>query len=79
MKDYLLWRKIARIIDLLAIRLEIPREKALSLFYNTNVCTQLHNPEYELQIMSDAYIVDEVMNEMERKQEAKNRLWLTKT
>lgn len=66
MKDFLLWRKIARIIDLLAKRLDIPREKALGLFYNTNVYAQLHNPEYELHIMSDAYIVDEVMNEIKR-------------
>lgn len=73
MKDFLLWRKIARIIDMLAIRLEIPREKALCLFYNTNVCTQLHNPEYELQIMSDAYIVDEIMNEMATKRKQVTR------
>jgi len=69
MNEILLWRKIARIILLLAERLDINPERALGIFYDSNVCTMLHNPRYGLHLMSDAYIVDEIMLELQQKQE----------
>ncbi|MDE5711200.1 MAG: DUF3791 domain-containing protein [Bacteroides sp.] len=69
MNEILLWRKIARIILLLAERLDIKPERALGMFYGSDVCTMLHNPRYGLHLMSDAYIVDEIMLELQQKQE----------
>ncbi|MDE6214924.1 DUF3791 domain-containing protein [Bacteroides sp.] len=69
MNEILLWRKIARIILLLAERLDIKPERALSIFYGNDVCTMLHTPRYGLHLMSDAYIVDEIMLELQQKQE----------
>lgn len=69
MNEILLWRKIARIILLLAERLDIKPERALGIFYDSDVCTMLHNPRYGLHLMSDAYIVDEIMLELQQKQE----------
>lgn len=69
MNEILLWRKITRIILLLAERLDIKPERALGIFYDSDVCTMLHNPRYGLHLMSDAYIVDEIMLELQQKQE----------
>ena len=68
MNEILLWRKIARIIMMLAERLEIEPERALGVFYVSDVCTMIHDPRYGLHLMSDAYVVDEIMLELQRKQ-----------
>ncbi|OKZ07205.1 MAG: DUF3791 domain-containing protein [Bacteroides oleiciplenus] len=68
MNEILLWRKIARIIMMLAERLEIEPERALGVFYDSDVCTMIHDPRYGLHLMSDAYVVDEIMLELQRKQ-----------
>ena len=62
MKDYLLWRKMARITAILAKRMGTVPEEALALLYGTETCARLHSPEYGLQTMSDAYIADEIMS-----------------
>ena len=64
MRDTVLWRKQSRIIMLLAEKLQIDAERALALFYSTNVYQQLTEPKYGLQLMSDGYIVDEVIEEL---------------
>lgn len=61
MKDYILERKIARIIALIANRLGISQPQALTDFYQSHVCQMLHNPQTEMHLMSDEYIVDEFM------------------
>lgn len=43
MREQVLWRKISRIVLLLSARLEISPERALNLFYETNVCAMLHD------------------------------------
>ena len=63
MRDNVLWRKIARIVLLIAKELNIPEEKALTLFYQSRVYTMLKEPRYGLQTMSDMYILDEYINE----------------
>lgn len=64
MRDTVLWRKQSRIIMLLADRLQIDAERALALFYSTKVYQQLVEPKYGLQLMSDDYILDEVIDEL---------------
>ena len=49
---------------MLAEFLQIDAERALDLFYSTKVYQQLSKPEYGLQLMSDQYIVDEIINEL---------------
>ena len=62
MRDTVLWRKQSRIIMLLSDTLHIKAERALDLFYSTNVYQQLSDPKYGLQLMSDDYILDELIH-----------------
>lgn len=64
MRDNVLWRKQSRIIMLLADTLRILPERALDLYYNTKVYEQMVNPKYGLQLMSDDYIVEELIDEL---------------
>lgn len=68
LSDILLWRKIARIIMHLSQRLNISPERALDVFYESDVCTMIHEERYGLHLMSDLYVVDEIMLELQRKQ-----------
>ena len=63
MREQVLWRKISRII-----LLEISPERALNLFYETNVCAMLHDSRYGLHLMSDTYIINDVLRELQDKQ-----------
>ncbi len=63
MRDNVLWRKIARIVLLIAKELNIPEEQALTLFYQSRVYSMLKDPRYGLQTMSDTYILEEYMME----------------
>lgn len=49
---------------MIADGLHISGERALDLFYNSNVYEMLVNPHYGLQTMSDTYIYDEFMMEL---------------
>lgn len=60
-----MWNKIGRIVMLLAERLEISSLQALDVFYTSRVCDRLHDPEEQLYIFSDAYIVDELILELQ--------------
>lgn len=64
MRDSVLWRKQSRIIMLLADRLQIDAERALALFYSTKVCQQLAEQKYGLQLMSDGYILEDIIKEL---------------
>lgn len=64
MRDTVLWRKQARIIIALASELSISEERALDLFYSTETYRQLSDPKYGLQLMSDGYIVENVLSEL---------------
>lgn len=64
MRDNVLWRKQSRIIMLLADALRISPERALDLYYNTKVYEQMTDPKYGLQLMSDDYIVEELIEEL---------------
>ena len=67
MRDTVLWRKQARIIIALATELTISEERALDLFYSTETYRQLSDPKYGLQLMSDGYIVENVLSELRGK------------
>ena len=64
MRDTVLWRKQSHIIMMLAERLHIDAEQALDLFYSTKTYQLLSNPKYGLQLMSDKYILEDIINEI---------------
>ena len=64
MRDAVLWRKISHITILLAETLQIDVERALDLFYSTDTYTQLTNPKSGLQLMSDQYILENILSEL---------------
>ncbi len=64
MRDTVLWRKQSRIVMMLANTLQIDAERALDLFYATKVYQQLSDPKYGLQLMSDDYILEELLEEL---------------
>ena len=64
MRDSVLWRKQSRLIMLLADFLQIDAERALDLFYTTQVYQQLSNPKLGLHLMSDDYILENLIDEL---------------
>ncbi len=68
MRDNVLWRKKSHIIMLLAKTLQIDEERALDLFYSTETAAQLEEARFGLQLMSDQYIVDSILDEIREKQ-----------
>lgn len=68
MRDQVFWRKISRIILLLSEQLSISPERAFDIFYTTDVCCKLHDARYGLHLMSDAYIVNDILQELQNKQ-----------
>ena len=67
MRDNVLWRKQTRIIMALASALEIDEEQALDVFYSTETYRQLSDPKYGLHLMSDGYILENVLSELRSK------------
>ena len=65
MIDVLVWNKYTRVVMQLAERLNISPEKALHLFYNSKVYALLLNKQYPLITLSDAYITDEIILELQ--------------
>ena len=68
MRDNVLWRKQSTIIMMLAKELDVAPERALDIFYSTNTCRQLSDPKTGLQLMSDAYVLEDTLNELQSKQ-----------
>lgn len=64
MRDSVLWRKQSRIIMLLADTLKISPERALDLYYGTKAYEQMSDPKYGLQLMSDDYVLEELIQEL---------------
>lgn len=64
MRDNVLWRKQASIIMLLAKALQIEPDRALDLYYSTQTAQQLADPAMGLQLMSDLYIVENILSEL---------------
>lgn len=68
MRDNVLWRKQASVIMLLAKALQIDSDRALDLYYSTRTAQQLAKPELGLQLMSDQYIVENILSELKELQ-----------
>ena len=68
MRESVLWRKQSRIRMMLAEVLHIDAERALNLFYNTKVYEQLSAPKYGLPLMSDDYILENLIAELRETQ-----------
>lgn len=68
MRDSVLWRKQSRLIMLLADKLKISAERALDLYYSTKVYQHMTDPSYGLHLMSDDYIIEDVINELRESQ-----------
>lgn len=64
MRDNVLWRKQTNIIILLAKTLQIDTDRALEVYYSTKVSQLLSDPATGLQLMSDQYIVDNILMEI---------------
>lgn len=67
MRDQVLWRKTARIIAILSDKLSITQERAMDLVYNSDTYALYMNPKSGLQLMSDFYIVENLMRELQEK------------
>lgn len=65
MRDRVLWRKISQVIEALADRLGIRTEEAMDIFYKSRVCMQIRDERYALHLMSDQYIVDDIVEEIQ--------------
>lgn len=65
MRDNVLWRKESHIILMLAETLQIDAERALDYFYTSKTYKQLTNPKSGLQLMSDKYILDNIIQELQ--------------
>ena len=59
-----MWNKIGRIVTLLSERLNVSGERALDIFYTSHTNERLHDEHTGLYLLSDRYIVDEVLNEL---------------
>ena len=64
MRDNVLWRKQTSIVMLLAKKLNIEPSQALDVFYSTTTAQQLVDPSTGLQLMSDLYIVEDIVAEI---------------
>ncbi len=68
MRDQVLWRKTARIIQLAAEELDVPVERAMDMFYNSETFALLDNPDSGLQLMGDRYVLDSFLRELASRQ-----------
>jgi hypothetical protein len=64
MRDSVLWRKQSYIVILLAKRLKIDIDRALDLYYSTETARKLSDLNTKLYLMSDQYIVDNIISEL---------------
>ena len=55
--------KYARIIEILAQRLNIPREDAMDLFYNSPIFELIDKGVADMHCRSDQYLADEIIRE----------------
>ena len=64
MRKSVLWRKQSHIIMMLAEILQIDAERALDLFHSTETYRHLAHPKYGLYLMSDEYLVENILAEL---------------
>jgi len=64
LSDLLMWNKIGRIVTRLSDALDINTARALDIFYHSQVCKDIHNPETELYMRGDTYVLNELLREI---------------
>lgn len=67
MRDSVLWRKQSRIVILLAKKKNITPEQALDIYYSSRTAQLLSDPNTGLQLMSDQYVLEDLLEELEKK------------
>lgn len=67
MRDSVLWRKQSRIVMMLAKEKKISPEQALDLYYSSHTAQLLSNPNTGLQLMSDEYVLEDLLAELAKK------------
>jgi len=66
MRESILHRKQARIVMMLSEELHIELEQALDIFYSSHTYELLCNPDTGLQLMSDSYILEDFLKELQQ-------------
>ena len=64
-QEMILSYQIASVAYDLAPRLDISPTRALDLFYRSNTCAQLHDKKTGLYLMSNGYIADDFIYELQ--------------
>lgn len=64
MHDNVLIRKKSNIVRMLAQTLNVPIEQAIDLFYSTRTAQWLCEKKYAMHLMSDLYILQDILNEL---------------
>ena len=59
----LLQMKYARIINLISEKADVPKEKAMDLFYNSKTYMLISKGISDLHCLSDAYLAEEILLE----------------
>lgn len=67
MRDSVFWRKQSRIVMLLAKKKNITPEQALDIYYSSRTAQLLSDPNTGLQLMSDQYVLEDLLEELEKK------------
>lgn len=52
----------------LSKQLNVSPQRALDIFYETETCVRLHDARYGLHLMSDLYIIHDILNELQNQQ-----------
>lgn len=64
MRESVLWRKQSRLVMMLVKELKISPEEALDVFYSSKTAQLLSDPNTGLQLMSDQYVFEDLLNEL---------------
>ena len=68
LNDIVLWSRIGCITVKLSRRLNISQERALGLLYNSKTLERFRNHNLDLYLMSDTYLVNDVIAELRERQ-----------
>lgn len=66
LRDSQLWMKIGRICTILAKQLDVSPERAFDIYQNSKTSELLNDERSFLYLMSDLYIVDNIIAELRK-------------
>lgn len=64
LNDMLMWNKIGRIVTHLSETLDVDTAQAIDIFYRSQVCKDIHNPDTGLYYRGDIYILNDLLGEI---------------